>query len=195
MLGDNLAPHVNVLPQLSLFTEDVAQVITSGELVSGKGKECGKKLKEIHNYFPKLEVLAVKSSSECLCWPILASLNRTKNLRNVTLIIPTANIHTPLPEQHIPTLTKLALFHHLKYYTPLIIPNAQNLEDLGLRNCHFSGDELRSLLHVLQHLTKLQQLHLLDSTIEDLHQVAIAISTSKSLKIVELVNNDLQLKQ
>ena len=90
--------------------------------------------------------------------------------------------------QHSPNL----LFSIISSTTLHSIPNAQNLEDLGLRNCHFSGDELRSLLHVLQHLTKLQQLHLLDSTIEDLHQVAIAISNSKSLKIVELVNNDLQ---
>ena len=116
-----------------------------------------------------------------------------KDLRDVALIMPTADIHTPLPEQHIPTLTKLDLYHHLMYYTPLIIPNAQNLEELLLHNCHFSGDELTSLLHVLQHLTKLQLLLLQDSTIEDLHQVAIAISNSKSLKRVELVSNNLQL--
>ena len=116
-----------------------------------------------------------------------------KNLRDVNLVMATTDIHTPLPEQHIPTLTKLVLYHHLMYFTPLIIPNAQNLEVLLLRNCHFSGDELTSLLHVLQHLTKLQQLKLKDSTIEDLEQVAIAISNNKSLKRVELVNNNLQL--
>ena len=116
-----------------------------------------------------------------------------KNLRDVALAIPTVGIHTPLPEQHIPTLTKLVLYHHLMYYTPLIIPSAQNLEKLHLCNCHFSGDELTSLLHVLQHLAKLQCLKLQDSTIEDVHQVAISISNSKSLKRVELVNNNLQL--
>ena len=95
-------------------------------------------------------------------------------------------------QQHIPTVTKLALYHHLMYYTPLTIHNAQNLEELHLCNCHFSGDELTSLLHVLQHLTKLQLLRLRDSTIENLHQVAIAISNSKSFKRVHLVNNNLQ---
>ena len=83
-----------------------------------------------------------------------------------------------------PNTHQLSLDHHLMYYTPLIIPNAQNLEQLYLCNCHFSGDELTSLLHVLQHLTKLQLLILRDSTIENLHQVAIAISNSKSLKRV-----------
>ena len=79
------------------------------------------------------------------------------------------------------------------YYTPLIIPNAQNLEELCIHKCHFFGVELESLLHVLQHSTKLQLLVLKDSRIEDLHQVAIAISNSKSLKGVELVSNNLQL--
>ena len=56
-----------------------------------------------------------------------------------------------------------------------------------------SGDELTSLLHVLQHLTKLQSLQLEDNTIEDFQQVAIAIANSKSLKEVYLSNNNLQL--
>ena len=129
----NIASYINKLPQLSLFTEDVTHVQLIGELESGKGKQYDKILQQIHTYFPKLEILTVESSSECLCWPILASLSRMKNLRDVTLVMPTADIHTPLPEQHIPTLTKLVLYHHLKYYlTPLIIPNAQNLEVLRL---------------------------------------------------------------
>ena len=190
---ENLAPYVNKLPQLSLFTDDVTHVKLVGELESGKGKQYNKILQHIHTDFPKLEILLVTSSSECLCWNILASLSRMKNLRDVTLVMPTADIHTPLPEQHIPTLTIVSLDHHLKYYTPLMMPNAQNLEELALRKCHFSGDELTSLLHVLQHLTKLQLLVLEDSTIEDVHQVAIAISNSKSLKTVDLVKNNFQL--
>ena len=46
--------------------------------------------------------------------------------------------------------------------------------------------------HYYMYMTKLQYLKLKDSTIEDLHQVAIAIS-SKSLKKVELINNNLHL--
>ena len=186
LTGENLAPYITMLPQLSLFTKDVTVVKLSGALVTGQGKECANELQQLHAYFPKLEILVIDSSSECLCWPTLASLSRMKNLRDVTLSIPTANIHAPLPEQHIPTLNKLVLFHHLMYYTPLINPNANNLETLHLWDCRFSGDELTSLLHVLQHLKKLQLLKLKDSTIEDLHQVAIAISNSKSLKRVEL---------
>ena len=191
--GENFAPYINMLPQFSLFTEEVIHVQLIGELLIGQGKDCAKKLQRIHTYFPKLEMLAVKSSSESLFWPIVASLSRMKNLREVSLVMPTADIHTPLPEQHIPTLTKLDLYHHFRYYTPLIIPNAQNLEKLFLWKCHFSGDELTSLLHVLQHLTKLQELTLRKSTIEDIHQVAIAISNSKSLKEVYLKNNNFQL--
>ena len=46
---------------------------------------------------------------------------------------------------------------------------------------------------VAQHLTKLQGLQLKEGTIEDIHQVTIAISNSKSLKQVGLANNNLQL--
>ena len=56
-----------------------------------------------------------------------------------------------------------------------------------------SGDELTLLVHVILHMTKLQLLKLRESTIEDMHQVAIELSNSKSLKIVELINNNLQL--
>ena len=104
-----------------------------------------------------------------------------------------ADIHTPLPEQQVPKLTKLSLHCHFMYYTPLIIPNAQTLEILYMSNCCFSGDELTSLLHVLQCLTKIQQLKINYSSIKDLHQVAIAISNSKSLRRVQLVGNNLQL--
>ena len=151
------------------MSQDVTQVHLTGELVIGQGNECTENLQQIHAYFPKVEILIVVSNSEGLCWPILTSLSRMENLRDVTLHMPTADIYSPLPEQHIPILTKLNLYHHLQYYTPLIIPNARHLEILSLNNFHFSGDGLTSLLHVLQHPTKLQQLILQDSTIEDPH--------------------------
>ena len=89
----NLAHYIDMLPQLSFFTKDVTHVELSGELVSGQGKECAMKLQQIHNYFPRLKILRVASSSECLCWPILVSLSRMKNLRDVTFLLPTADIH------------------------------------------------------------------------------------------------------
>ena len=92
---DNLAPYINMLPQLSSFTEDVIHVVLSGELVIGQGKEGGKKLQQIHTYFPELEILAVESRSECLFLDIVAPLSRMKNLRDVTLKMRTAGIHTP----------------------------------------------------------------------------------------------------
>ena len=50
---DNLAPYINMLPQFSLFTEDVIHVHLSGELLIGQGKECAKEITTISHLLPK----------------------------------------------------------------------------------------------------------------------------------------------
>ena len=75
---------------------------------------------------------------------------------------------------------------------PLILLNALSLEAIYLYPTNLSGDEFTSLRHVLVHLTNLQRIALDKNSKEDFHQVALALSVSKSLKKVFLVADNLQ---
>ena len=60
LIDNNLAPYINMLPQLSLFTKDVTLLRLSGALETQQGKDCTKKLELMLVYFLKLEILTIK---------------------------------------------------------------------------------------------------------------------------------------